>query len=205
MARRRRAPVRSITPDPLFESELIARFILCLMKSGKKSVAQRIVYGALNKVQSTLLEKQGAAAGESQSKSKSQEDKGKAAAKKSSAKDMKALSGSETIMTNPDLRRFALEKFEEILEKIGPVVEVRSRRVGGATYQVPVEVRPKRRLALAMRWLIKNAAARNEKNMMQRLAHEILEALEGRGGAMKQRENTHRMAKANQAFAHYSW
>ena len=156
MARRRQAEKRAILPEPKYRSEMIAKFINMVMLSGKKSVAEKIVYGALNAV----------------------------AAK-----------------TKTD----AVDALETALDNVRPVVEVKSRRVGGATYQVPVEVRPDRRNALAMRWIVDAARKRGEKGMGARLAGEILEASENRGSAVKKREDTHRMAEANKAFAHYRW
>jgi small subunit ribosomal protein S7 len=154
MPRRREVPKRQILPDPKFGSQEVAKFINVLMMSGKKSVAERIIYGALEQLG------------------------------KKSGKD-------------------PLELFTLALGNIRPMVEVKSRRVGGANYQVPVEVRPIRRTALAMRWLREAARKRGEKSMGQRLANEIAEAAEGRGGAIKKREEVHRMAEANKAFSHY--
>jgi small subunit ribosomal protein S7 len=154
MPRRRVAAKREILPDPKFGSERLAKFMNHLMVSGKKSVAERIVYGALDRVAE-----------------RSNED--------------------------------PLEIFDKALETIQPMVEVKSRRVGGATYQVPVEVRPSRRQALAMRWLVDAARRRGEKTMVQRLAGEMLDAAEGKGSAVKKREDVHRMAEANKAFSHY--
>jgi len=156
MPRRREVAKRSILPDPKFGSQRVARFINMVMRSGKKSVAERIVYGALDQVSSK------------------------------SGKD-------------------AIEAFEKALENVQPLVEVKSRRVGGATYQVPVEVRADRGMALAMRWLSDAARNRSEKSMGMRLASEILDASENKGSAVKKREDTHRMAEANKAFAHYRW
>jgi len=156
MSRRRVTAKRVIIPDPKFSDETVARFVNVIMKSGKKSVAERIVYGAFGQV------------GE-----KSKED--------------------------------AVEVFNRALENVRPIVEVKSRRVGGATYQVPVEVRPSRRLALAMRWIVDAARARGEKSMAARLAAELIDAAEKRGTAVKKKEDTHRMAEANKAFAHYRW
>ena len=156
MARRHVAAKREVLPDPKFKSEVIAKFINIVMLSGKKSVAEKIVYGALD----TVAER-------------AKED--------------------------------GVEAFEKALENVRPVVEVKSRRVGGATYQVPVEVRPNRRNALAMRWLVEAARKRSEKGMGARLAGEIMDAFENRGSAVKKREDTHRMAEANKAFAHYRW
>ena len=156
MARRRAAEKRSILPDPKYKSDVIAKFINMIMKHGKKSIAEKIVYGALE-----------------------------------SAAEKAKLSAEEAL--------------EKALENVRPVVEVKSRRVGGATYQVPCEVRPNRRNALAMRWLVDAARKRGEKGMGARLAGEIFEATENRGSAVKKREDTHRMADANKAFAHYRW
>ncbi|WP_299256043.1 30S ribosomal protein S7 [uncultured Kushneria sp.] len=154
MPRRRIAAKRDILPDPKFGSERLAKFMNHLMVSGKKSVAERIVYGALDRV-------------------------------------------AERSNDEP------LDIFDKALEAIQPMVEVKSRRVGGATYQVPVEVRPSRRQALAMRWLVDAARNRGEKTMVQRLAGEMLDAAEGKGAAVKKREDVHRMAEANKAFSHY--
>ena len=154
MPRRRVAAKREILPDPKFGNITLAKFINHLMVSGKKSVAESIVYRALAKVE-------------------------------------------ERTKADP------LELFDKALETIQPMVEVKSRRVGGATYQVPVEVRPSRRLALAMRWLVDASRKRGEKDMSLRLAGELLDAAEGRGAAVKKREDVHRMAEANKAFAHY--
>ena len=156
MARRRAAEKRVILPDPKFRSLVIAKFVNMVMMHGKKSVAESIVYGALESV-------------------------------------------SEKAKVDP------VDALETALENVRPVVEVKSRRVGGATYQVPVEVRPERRNALAMRWLVDAARKRGEKGMGARLAGEIFEATENRGSAVKKREDTHRMAEANKAFAHYRW
>ena len=156
MPRRRIAARREVLPDPKFGSVILAKFMNHLMVDGKKSVAEKIVYGALN----TITER-----------------------------------------GNAD----PLKTFEAALDNIAPLVEVKSRRVGGATYQVPVEVRPERRNALSMRWLVEYARGRGEKSMALRLAGEILDASQGRGSAVKKREDTHKMAKANQAFAHFRW
>lgn len=154
MPRRRVAAKREILPDPKFGNTVLAKFMNHVMVSGKKSVAEKIVYGALD----SMASKQGG---------------------------------------DP------LELFEKALEAIQPLVEVKSRRVGGATYQVPVEVRPSRRQALAMRWLVDAARGRGEKSMAQRLANEMMDAAEGKGSAVKKREDVHRMAEANKAFSHY--
>ena len=173
MSRRKAAPKRAILPDPLFGSELLAKFINVLMLSGKKAVAEKIVYNAL-------------------------ED---AVARRSGGKKNE----SESIKTDEGLRKKALDLFDEALQAIRPTVEVRSRRIGGATYQVPVEVRSARGTALGMRWLVDFSSKRSEKTMALRLSNEMLDALNGRGGAVKKRETVHSMAKANQAFAHFRW
>ncbi len=156
MPRRRVAARRQILPDPKHKSELLAKFINMLMEDGKKSVAERIIYGALDQ----MAEKKG---GE------------------------------------------PIEMLGRAMENVRPVVEVKSRRVGGATYQVPVEVRPARRNSLAMRWLIDSARKRSEKSMAHRLAGELMDAADSRGSAVKKKEDTHRMAEANKAFSHYRW
>ncbi|OGA17178.1 MAG: 30S ribosomal protein S7 [Betaproteobacteria bacterium RIFCSPLOWO2_02_FULL_66_14] len=154
MPRRREVPKRQILPDPKFGNQDVAKFISVLMTRGKKSVAERIVYGAFDMI--------------------------------------KGKSGKDPV-----------EVFTQAVQNVKPVVEVKSRRVGGANYQVPVEVRPVRRVALSMRWLREAAQKRGEKSMRARLAGELAEAAEGRGGAMKKREEVHRMAEANKAFSHY--
>ena len=154
MPRRRVPAKREILPDPKYGNQTLAKFMNHVMVSGKKSVAERIVYGALERIQ-------------------------------------------ERTSGDP------IETFDAALEAIAPSVEVKSRRVGGATYQVPVEVRPSRRTALAMRWLVDSARKRGEKSMAMRLAGELMDAAEGRGSAVRKREDTHRMAEANRAFAHY--
>jgi len=156
MPRRREVPKRIILPDPKFGSEKLAKFINMVMKSGKKAVAERILYDALD----TITEKKGG---------------------------------------DP------LEVLDQALENVAPMVEVKSRRVGGATYQVPIEVRASRRQTLAMRWLVDAARGRGEKSMNLKLAGELMDAAEQRGSAVKKREDTHRMAEANKAFAHYRW
>jgi small subunit ribosomal protein S7 len=156
MSRRRAAIKRVVIPDPRFGSELLAKFMNMIMVSGKKSVAEKIVYGALDVIES-----------------------------KGHAEPLEVLS--------------------KALENVKPRVEVKSRRVGGATYQVPVEVRATRRLGLAMRWMIEAARKRNERTMATKLAGELLDAFEERGSAAKKREDTHKMAEANKAFAHYRW
>lgn len=169
MARRKAAAKREVLPDPLFGGELLTKFMNVVMRCGKKSVAEKIVYGSLQKI----VERK--------------------------------ANGEGDIRTSEGARKAALDFFEKSLDALKPTVEVRSRRVGGATYQIPVEVRPDRKVALAMRWLVEAAGLRSEKGMVLRLANEILDALEGKGGAVKKREDVHKMAKANQAFAHYRW
>jgi small subunit ribosomal protein S7 len=157
MSRRRTAEKREILPDPKYGDKVLAKFINIVMRNGKKSTAEAIVYGALNEMSSR--------------------QKG----------------------ADP------LELFNKALGNVKPVIEVKSRRVGGATYQIPVEVRPDRSMALAMRWLVDAAKKRSEKNMGLRLAGELLDASENRGTSIKKREDTHKMAEANRAFSHYRW
>lgn len=173
MPRRREIPKREILPDPKHHSELLAKFINVLMVSGKKSTAEKIIYGALSVMDERIK------------KTKKADEEG-------------GESGS-------NVANIVLRYFEEALDKVRPSVEVRSRRVGGATYQVPVEVREDRSVALGMRWLVQAARKRGEKGMMLRLAGELLDAYENKGSAVKKREDTHKMAKANQAFAHFRW
>ncbi|MCA8837218.1 MAG: 30S ribosomal protein S7 [Gammaproteobacteria bacterium] len=156
MSRRNAAVRREIGLDPRFNSEMIAKFINVIMSDGKKSISERILYGAMD-----------------------------LASEKSS--------------------KAPVDVVKEALEKVSPVVEVRSKRVGGATYQVPVELQPARRRTLGMRWLIEAARKRSEHSMNERLANEMLEAIEGHGSAVKKRESVHKMADANKAFAHYRW
>ena len=156
MPRRREVPKRQILPDPKFGSEILAKFMNVVMLDGKKAVAEKIVYGALDVIAQ-----------------RSKQD--------------------------------PLEVFNQALENIRPMVEVKSRRVGGATYQVPVEVRPSRQNALAMRWMVDAARKRGGKSMGVRLADEVLDAVEKRGSAFKKREDVHRMAEANKAFSHFRW
>ena len=159
MSRRTQAPQRTVLPDPKFGSEMLAKFMNMVMERGKKSVAETIVYGAIDRI----------------------------AERTSRPADQ------------------ALQVLASALDNVKPAVEVKSRRVGGATYQVPVEVRANRRQTLAMRWVIEAARSRSEKSMAMRLAHELSEASENRGAAVRKREDTHRMAEANKAFAHYRW
>jgi small subunit ribosomal protein S7 len=159
MSRRAQAPKRTILPDPVYGNETLSKFMNMVMESGKKSVAERIVYGAIDQISQ---------------RRKLPADK-------------------------------AVEIVEQALENVKPMVEVKSRRVGGATYQVPIEVRPVRRQTLAMRWVIDAARGRGEKSMAQRLANELMDAADNRGSAVKKREDTHRMAEANKAVSHYRW
>jgi len=159
MSRRAQAPTRTVLPDPKFGSQVLAKFMNMVMEDGKKSAAEQILYGAIDRI-SEKTGRQGDA---------------------------------------------ALELITQALDNVKPAVEVKSRRVGGATYQVPVEVRATRRQTLAMRWLIEAARSRSEKSMSHRLANELMEAAENRGAAVRKREDTHRMADANKAFAHYRW
>ncbi len=156
MPRRREVPKRQVLPDPKFGSQTLTKFVNMAMRDGKKSVAERFVYQALDQI----------------------EEKGKGE---------------------------PVEVLEKALENVAPFVEVKSRRVGGATYQVPVEVRPQRRQSLAMRWVIEAARKRGEKTMSAKLGGELMDAAEGRGSAVKKREDTHRMAEANKAFSHFRW
>ena len=156
MPRRREVPKRQILPDPKYADRMVGRFINVIMKDGKKSTAERILYGAFNVIESKT-------------------------------------------------RNDPLAMFRRALENVRPRVEVKSRRVGGATYQVPIEVRPDRSTALALRWLIGYARNRPENSMRERLANELLDASASRGGAFKKKDDTHRMAEANKAFAHYRW
>lgn len=187
MARRKAAPKREILPDPLFKSKLLAKFINSVMCDGKKAVAERAVYGALDHVV------------------KQYKKNNKLVATGDESSEGGAAKPTGDIRLDEASRTAALNTFKAALEKITPVVEVKSRRVGGSTYQVPVEIRATRRSTLAMRWLVEYANKRNEKTMVIRLASEIMDAIEGRGGAIKKKEDVHRMAKANQAFAHYRW
>ena len=154
--RRRRAPQRPVLPDPVHGSKVLTKFINAIMLDGKKSVAQKIIYGALERIESKSGEK-------------------------------------------------GIEVFNKAMENVRPVMEVKSRRVGGATYQVPVEVRPVRQQSLAIRWLVEAARKRNERSMVERLANELMEAASEKGAAYKKKEDTYKMAEANKAFAHYRW
>lgn len=195
MPRRKAAIKREILPDPLYGSERLAKFINVVMRGGKKSIAEKIVYKALDTVFDRLKKtKHKEESGETEGGSSSS-SKGSGGASK------KARGAAETRTANVE----GLDILDKALNNIRPTVEVKSRRVGGATYQVPIEVDPARGLALAMRWIVKAAKDRGEKTMILRLAAEINDAYEGRGTAVKMRDDMHRMAKANQAFAHYRW
>lgn len=187
MPRRKAAVKREVLPDPLYGSELLAKFINVVMRKGKKSLAETIVYDALNEATVRLK--------------KEKHDKKKDEGEGDAGGSGRSGAASKTKAANKD----ALEILDKALNSVRPTVEVKSRRVGGATYQVPVEVDPTRGLALAMRMLAKAAKARAEKTMVARLAAEIHDAIQGRGAAVKERDDMHRMAKANQAFAHYRW
>jgi small subunit ribosomal protein S7 len=156
MPRRREVPKREVLPDPIYQSQLVTKFINCVMERGKKSLSEGIFYGAMKQIES-----------------KTQDD--------------------------------PLKTFKKAVENVKPVLEVKSRRVGGSTYQVPVEVKPNRRTSLAIRWLISYSQARGEKTMRDKLAGELLDASNNRGNAIKKKEDTHKMAEANKAFAHYRW
>ncbi len=156
MPRRREVPKRKINPDPKFHDRLVAKFMNNMMERGKKSLAERIFYGAMDIIEKRANEE-------------------------------------------------PLKMFKRAMDNVKPVLEVKARRVGGATYQVPVEIRAQRRTALGMRWLIGYARARGEKTMVERLAAELIDAANNRGSSIKKREDTHKMAEANKAFAHYRW
>jgi len=155
--RRRKAPVREVMPDPLYNSVVVTKFINKVMLDGKKSVAEKIFYSAIEIISSKNEEKRG------------------------------------------------IEVFTEAVENVKPILEVKSRRVGGATYQVPVEVRPERQLSLSLRWLVDSSRKRNERTMAQRLANELMDAADNKGSAFKKKEDMYKMAEANKAFAHYRW
>ena len=155
--RRRKAPVREVMPDPIYDSKVITKFINSLMFDGKKSVATEIMYGALNFIDNKGGEKKG------------------------------------------------IEIFNDAIDNVKPLMEVKSRRVGGATYQVPIEVRPARQQALAIRWIISFARKRSERTIIERLAYELMDAANSKGSSFKKKEDTYKMAEANKAFAHYRW
>ncbi len=154
--RRRKAPVRPVLPDPVYGSKVLTKFINAIMLGGKKSTAQRVMYSALERIESKSGEK-------------------------------------------------GIEVFNKAMENVKPVMEVKSRRVGGATYQVPIEVRPVRQQSLGIRWIVDAARKRNERTMMERLSNELMEAATDKGSAFKKKEDTYKMAEANKAFAHYRW
>ena len=197
MSRRKAAPKREILPDPLFKSVLLAKFINSVMKSGKKSVSEAIVYGALQASFDKLRDKLHLLYNDQEA------DGGEGDGGESGVGRLKAA--DTDIRTSEAARKVALDAFKKALHNVTPSVEVKSRRVGGSTYQVPMEIREVRRRTLAMRWLADFASKRGEKTMVLRLANEIVDAIEDRGGAVRKREDVHRMAKANQAFAHYRW
>lgn len=154
--RRRRAPQRPVLPDPVYKSKVVTKFINAIMLDGKKSIAQKIMYDALERIESKTGEK-------------------------------------------------GIEIFNKAMENVKPVMEVKSRRVGGATYQVPIEVRPVRQQSLGIRWIIEAARKRNERTMVERLSNELMDAADEKGAAFKKKEDTYKMAEANKAFAHYRW
>jgi small subunit ribosomal protein S7 len=178
MSRRHRAEKREILPDPKFGDLVLSKFINNIMYDGKKAVAENIVYGAIE-----ILEKKGS------NENRKDDDEGKSEG-----------SGDAVAMKSKGLRLF-----HDALKNVRPRLEVRSRRVGGATYQVPVEVRHDRAVALAMRWIIDASRKRSENTMVDRVANELLDAANERGNAVKKRDDTHKMADANKAFAHYRW
>jgi small subunit ribosomal protein S7 len=194
MPRRKAAIKREILPDPLYGSERLAKFINVVMRRGKKSVAEGIVYNALVEVIKRLKKDKHMGSGKKGEKGDAGGEAEGGSSSSGGIKSKPMIYGKEN-----------LEALEKALHNIRPTVEVKSRRVGGATYQVPIEVDSERGLALAMRMLASSAKARGEKTMVLRLAAEIIDALEGRGAAVKMRDDMHRMAKANQAFAHYHW
>ena len=198
MSRRKAATKRAILPDPLFGSEVLAKFINIVMCNGKKSVAEKIVYGALEIIAERSLQQQ--KTGDVKEAKNADDQVGQAGKVRGKSKVVKV-----GINTDDNLNKTALGLFDKCLENLRPTVEVRSRRVGGANYQVPVEVRMDRGIALAMRWLVTFAQKRTEKTMVLRLANEILDVLNNRGGAIKKRETVYSMARANQAFAHFRW
>ena len=154
--RRRKAPVRVVLPDPVYGSEVLTKFVNAIMLDGKKSVAQKIIYAALERIESKSGEK-------------------------------------------------GIDVFNKAMENVKPVMEVKSRRVGGATYQVPIEVRPKRQQSLGIRWIVDASRKRNERTMIEKLSNELMDAATNKGSAFKKKEDTYKMAEANKAFAHYRW
>ena len=154
--RRRKAPVRPVLPDPVYGSKVLTKFINAVMLDGKKSIAQKVMYAALERIESKSGEK-------------------------------------------------GIEVFNKAMDNVKPVMEVKSRRVGGATYQVPIEVRPVRQQSLGIRWIVDAARKRNERTMMERLSNELMDAATEKGAAFKKKEDTYKMAEANKAFAHYRW
>lgn len=187
--RRKAASKRPILKDPLLASILVTKLVNMVMCHGKRSVAEKIVYGAFQ----TVVGISGKA------------DKDEEADGSSSTGPRGLKKRTLDIYADIEARKFALDIFEKALQNLYPVVEVKARRVGGANYQVPVEVRSDRQLALALRWLVASAAQRSGRTMALRLAHEILDASQNKGNAVKKREDVHKMANANRAFAHYRW
>lgn len=171
MSRRRKAEKRDVLPDPVYGSKMLAQFVNLVMISGKKSIAEKVVYNVIENLNKEPMPKTDSSDGEQ---------------------------GSGSVGG-------ALARFEQALDKVGPLVEVKSRRVGGATYQVPIAVRSDRKIRLAMSWVIKAARSRHEKGFSNRLLGELKDILAGRGASLKKREDTHKMAEANKAFAHYRW
>lgn len=189
MPRRKAAIKREVLPDPMYNSDQVAKFINVVMRAGKKSIAEKIVYSALTMLTDRLKK---------ESKGEGESDSGKGGA---GGRRGAAVAKQRSSHGHDDV----LESLQKALTNVAPTVEVKSRRVGGATYQVPIEVAADRGLALAMRWVVKAAKDRSEKTMALRLAAELYEAYMGRGASVKMRDDVHRMAKANQAFAHYRW
>jgi len=191
MARRKAAPKREILPDPLFKSKLLAKFINTVMRAGKKSVAEKAVYGALDLVVKKL------------------KDSGKLSAIHNH--DDEGGEGSVSLKPTGDIRKdnasrtAALNAFKDALDKVTPTVEVKSRRVGGSTYQVPVEIPADRRSSMAMRWIIKHAQEKVGRSMTEGLSAELIDCYQNQGSTIKKKDETHRMAEANRAFAHYKW
>ncbi|MBA2654044.1 MAG: 30S ribosomal protein S7 [Gammaproteobacteria bacterium] len=181
MSRRSAARKREVMPDPLFHSKVVAKLINCVMSDGKKSTAERIVYGALSRIAGRERDEEAGSGEES------------------------SAGGAAAALLGENGKKNALEALKKALDNVSPKVEVKSRRVGGSTYQVPVEVRADRRDAVGMRLLVTFAAKRGEKTMGERLANEIRDAVQNRGGAVKKCEDIHKMAEANKAFAHYRW
>lgn len=195
MPRRKAAIKREVLPDPLYKSEQVAKFINVVMREGKKSIAERIVYSALHSLTDRLKK-------EHKEEGGSEGEGGKGGAK---GAKRPATAGTTRAAGQTHSHDEVLSSLNKALVAVAPTVEVKSRRVGGATYQVPIEVAADRGVALAMRWVVDAAKGRSEKTMALRLAAELYDAYLGRGASIKTRDDVHRMAKANQAFAHYRW